>query len=124
MSKKLLFFIDGGGFDDFSYLFIELGFKVDFETSQRHAVKLAKQNRYDVVVAEFSYNPEFRDRVSNIESLLATLTSHSPNAKIIILFDPINHPQLSQLAKRYHLDHSLPFPVLEPTLRACFKNCE
>ncbi|VVM27763.1 hypothetical protein BSPWISOXPB_8612 [uncultured Gammaproteobacteria bacterium] len=55
-----------------------MGFEVNFEDSQRKAVKLAKKNQYDVLVAEFSYNPEFRDRVSNIESLLATLESHSP----------------------------------------------
>jgi hypothetical protein len=54
---NLLFFIDEGGFDDFTPLFVELGFTVDFENSQRKAVKLAKKNQYQVLVAEFSHNP-------------------------------------------------------------------
>ncbi len=108
---NLLFFIDEGGFDDFTPLFVELGFTVDFENSQRKAVKLAKKNQYQVLVAEFSHNPEFRDRVSNIESLLATLESHSPKVKIIVLYDKINQPQLNQLMQRYRMDATLTFPV-------------
>lgn len=117
MSKRLLFFVDEGGFDDFTPLFQRLGFAVDFEDSQRRAVKLAKKNQYAVLVAEFSHNPEFRDRVSNIESLLATLEGHSPEAKIIILYDEINQPQLNQLKVRYKMDEALTFPVQEEKLQ-------
>ncbi|MBT4122952.1 MAG: hypothetical protein HOE35_03370, partial [Candidatus Ruthia sp.] len=115
MDKRLLFFVDEGGFDDFTPLFVGLGFRVDFEDSQRKAVKLAKKNSYQVLVAEFSHNPEFRDRVSNIESLLATLESHSPEVKIIILYDKVNQPQLDQLKQRYRMDVTLAFPVDEKT---------
>ncbi len=117
MNKKLLFFVDEGGFEDFRPLFVSLGFDVDFEDSQRKAVKLAKKNTYQVLVAEFSYNPEFRDRVSNIESLLATLESHSPGVKIIILYDKINQPQLDQLKQRYRMDTTLTFPVDQKTIK-------
>ncbi len=117
MNKRLLFFVDEGGFDDFTPLFLSMGFEVDFEDSQRKAVKLAKKNQYDVLVAEFSYNPEFRDRVSNIESLLATLESHSPKVKIIVLYDTINQPQLSQLKQRYRMDAVLAFPIDEQTIK-------
>lgn len=119
MNKHLLFFVDEGGFDDFTPLFQQLGFIVDFEDSQRRAVKLAKKNQYDVLVAEFSHNPEFRDRVSNIESLLATLEGHSPKAKIIILYDIINQSQLDQLKARYKLDETLAFPIQEAQLQSC-----
>ncbi|KAA0443095.1 MAG: hypothetical protein FXV79_04740 [Candidatus Thioglobus sp.] len=117
--KRLLFFVDEGGFDDFRELFQQLGFAVDFEDSQRKAVKLAKQNQYDALVAEFSYNPEFRDRVSNIESLLATLQKHSPTAKIVILYDSINQPQLEQLKARYKTDSTLALPVTKKQLQNC-----
>jgi len=119
MDRQLLFFVDEGGFDDFTPLFVNLGFNVDFEDSQRKAVKLAKKNKYQVLVAEFSHNPEFRDRVSNIESLLATLESHSPEVKIIILYDEINQPQLDQLKQRYRMDVTLTFPVDEKTIKDC-----
>jgi len=111
VSKKLLFFVDEGGFEDFTPLFVEYGFLVDFEDSQRKATKLAKKNSYQVLVAEFSHNPEFRDRVSNIESLLATLEGRSPEAKIIILYDELNQPQLEQLKARYRIDATLKFPI-------------
>ncbi len=111
MSQKLLFFVDEGGFEDYTPLFIEQGFAVDFEDSQRRATKLAKKNVYQVLVAEFSHNPEFRDRVSNIESLLATLEGNSPDAKIVILYDELNQPQLDQLKARYRMDVTLSFPI-------------
>ncbi len=110
-ANRLLFFVDEGGFPDFSELFIELGYQVDFETNPRKAIKLAKKNTYTTIVAEFSYNPEFRDRVSNIESLLATLESNSPDAKIIVLFDMINKIQLKQFSKRYKIHHTLALPI-------------
>ena len=117
--NRLLFFVDEGGFDDYTPLFVSMGFEVDFEDSQRKAVKLAKKNQYQVLVAEFSYNPEFRDRVSNIESLLATLEGHSPEVKIIVLYDEINQIQLNQLKQRYRMDHVLTFPINEKTITTC-----
>lgn len=118
-NNKLLFFVDEGGFDDYTPLFIEQGFTVDFEQSQRKAVKLAKKNIYAVLVAQFSYNPEFRDRVSNIESLLATFETHSVDAKIVILFDDLYQPQLNQLKARYRTDCTLTFPIDTQLLRDC-----
>ena len=119
MSQRLLFFVDEGGFEDFTPVFLNLGFEVDFEDSQRKAVKLAKKNTYQVLVAEFSFNPEFRDRVSNIESLLATFESHSPNAKVIVLYDEIDQMQFNQLKQRYQIDHALSFPVEQSTIESC-----
>lgn len=117
MNKQLLFFVDEGGFDDFTPLFLSMGFDVDFEDSQRKAVQLAKKNRYDILVAEFSYNPEFCDRVSNIESLLATLENHSPKVKIIVLYDEINQAQLDQLKQRYRVDAVFSFPIDEQMIK-------
>lgn len=111
MTNKLLFFVGEGGFDDFTPLFQSLGYEVDFEDTQRKAVKLAKKHTYQAVVAEFNYNAEFRDRVSNIESLLATLESHSPTARIVVLYDEINQGQLDQLKQRYRIDYAFAFPI-------------
>jgi len=70
-----------------------------------------------VVVAEFSYNPEFRDRVSNIESILASLQNKSPNAKIIVLFDEISIDKLEQFRKRYKVDVALKFPISDEEIK-------
>jgi HJR/Mrr/RecB family endonuclease len=110
---RALFFIDFGGFDDFTKVLTDFGFSVDKETNPRKATKLAKNTHYDLVLAEFHYNPEFRDRVSNTESILATLQHKSPNAKIILLYDTIFADKLAQLKKRYKIDKVLSFPVSE-----------
>ncbi|SFV69374.1 hypothetical protein MNB_SUP05-5-134 [hydrothermal vent metagenome] len=117
-NNKLLFFIDEGGFEDPSDLFIELGYEITIETNPRKATKLAKINQYDVLIAEFSYNPEFRDRVSNIESLLATLENSNPKIKVIVLFDEIYLPQLTQFKKRYRIDNTLTIPFAKQQLKA------
>jgi hypothetical protein len=59
MRKRLLFFVDEGGFDDFTPLFLSMGFEVNFEDSQRKAVKLAKKNQTYVqkYTTQFSPNP-------------------------------------------------------------------
>jgi hypothetical protein len=120
-NNKLLFFVDEGGFEDFTPMFVKMGFMVDFEDSQRKAIKLAKKNVYQTVVAEFSYNPEFRDRVSNIESLLATLEAHSPTANIVVLYDELNQAQFKQLKARYHIGCSLKFPVDKLVLKGALQ---
>jgi hypothetical protein len=38
MHKRLLFFVDEGGFDDFTPLFLSMGVEVNFEDSQRKAI--------------------------------------------------------------------------------------
>ncbi len=91
----------------------DFGFEVDREHTPRKAVKLANIHTYDLVLAEFHYNPEFRDRVSNIESVLATLQHKSPDAKIILLYDSIITDKLEQFQKRYKVDKTLTFPVHE-----------
>ena len=120
--NNLLFFIDDGGFEDPSPLFKELGYEITIENNPRKVNKLAKNNHYEVLVAQFSYNPEFRDRVSNIESLLATLEQTNPNIKTIILFDEINKPQLEQLIKRYRLDYLLNIPFSKQELQKYLKH--
>jgi hypothetical protein len=96
MNKQLLFFVDEGGFDDFTPLFLSMGFDVDFEDSQRKAVQLAKKNRYDILVAEFSYNPEFHTqqssrRVNPALALLGQGLNKSPIGGKLTL---ANHPYL------------------------------
>ena len=122
INNRLLFFVDEGGFEDFTPLFLELGYQVDLETNPRKAVKLAKGNNYTTLVVKFSYNPEFRDRVSNIESLLATAQGKSPQATIIILFDLINQPQLTQFLKRYPADYHFALPIKKEQLIQALKD--
>ena len=52
-------------------LYKELGFEVATEWRVRKAVSLVRKMKPDVIVADFYFQSDFRDRLSNLESLLA-----------------------------------------------------
>ena len=70
---SLLTIIELGGYPDFSELYRELGFVVHYVNSQRKARVWLKKNTPDVIVAEFNFQSDFRDRISNLETLMAWL---------------------------------------------------
>ena len=79
--KKLLSVIELGGYEDFSSLYQELGYEVTQEITTRKAISRLKRTSYDVVVAEFNYQHTFRDRLSNLESIIACLLYTSPSPR-------------------------------------------
>ena len=76
MSAKrpsLLAIVELGGYPNFTSLYARLGFEVEFVNSQRRAQAKLKKSVPDVIVAEFNFQSDFRDRTSNLESLMARL---------------------------------------------------
>ena len=49
----------------------------------RNGLKLIKKEVLDVIVSEFNFKTDFRDRSSNLESLMAVLQPHS-HVKIVV----------------------------------------
>ena len=73
-----------------------------------------------VVVAEFNFQSDFRDRTSSLESLLAVVQRH-PRIKIIVFYEPeVNH-QLDKLRARFNLFETLAFPIQTDQLRECIE---
>jgi DNA-binding NarL/FixJ family response regulator len=93
-----------------------LGFQVQTEFAVRKAIAWLRKHRPKVVVADFYFQPDFRDRVSNLESLLATLQS-MPEVKTIVLYDPAHQVALDKVRQRFHIDAALPVPVQDEALR-------
>ena len=62
----------------------------------RKAITWLRKNRPAVVVADFYFQPDFRDRVSNLESLLATVQS-MPAVKTLVLYDPAHQAALDKV---------------------------
>ncbi len=93
-----------------------LGFHVQNEFAVRKAIAWLRKNRPEVVVADFYFQPDFRDRVSNLESLLATLQS-MPEVKIVVLYDPAHQSALDKVKQRFRIDAALPVPVQDEVLR-------
>ena len=119
--RELLALVELGGYPNFVPLYRRMGFRVEMVNSVRKAQSWLKSHRPSVVVAEFYADPQFRDRVSNLESLLATLQRYGSEAKIIVFLDAPYLPHLEKVRTRYTVDGVLTFPVDEASLERVFE---
>ncbi|NTV96145.1 MAG: hypothetical protein HGA75_12135 [Thiobacillus sp.] len=93
-----------------------VGYAVQSEFMVRKAITWLRKNKPRVVAADFYYQPDFRDRVSNLESLLATLQG-MPEVKVVVYYDPIHQDALDKVGQRFRIDAALPVPVSDDRLR-------
>ncbi len=115
----LLSIVELGGYPDYAPLYRRLGFEVEQVTSMRKALALLKKRSPQVVVAEFNFQSDFRDRSSSLESLLATLQSRAPDARMVVFYEEeYEGPFRERLASRWPIHAALPFPVDETRLEA------
>jgi hypothetical protein len=70
----------------------------------------------DVIVAEFNFQSDFRDRTSSLESLLAVV-QQLPNTRVIVFYEEHFRPQFDKLRERLPIHHALRFPIDEQELR-------
>lgn len=89
----------------------------------RKALGWLKKACPEVVVAEFNFDPTFRDRLSNVESLLATLQRQKCQAKVILLVEPERRPQLNEVLKRYQVQGIVELPLADGALEAALSDC-
>ncbi len=113
----LLSIIEFGGYPDFSPLYKRLGYDIVVESSMRKVLKRLKKETPAVVVAEFNFQSDFRDRTSSLESLMS-LIERMPNTRTVIFFDPEYIHQLARLEEQYSFDCTLTFPIDEAKLEA------
>jgi hypothetical protein len=116
--KLLLSIIELGGYPNFAPLYRELGYEVVVETRMRKAISFLKQRTPDVIVAEFNFQSDFRDRTSSLESLLAVV-QRRPEIRVIVFYEREYLPQFQVLRARLPVHHALAFPVDEAGVRAC-----
>lgn len=98
-------------------LYQQLGFSVVIEYSERKAISLIKKNPPDVIVADFFHQSDFRDRLSNLESLLAS-AQRTPTTRILVFYDPAHQVMLDKVRQRMRIDVTLTLPVNEAELAA------
>lgn len=96
-------------------LYQSIGYHVVTEYSERRAISLIKKAPPDVIVADFFHQPDFRDRLSNLESLLAT-AQRTPATRILVFYEPAHENVLDQVRQRLRIDAALPLPVQETEL--------
>ena len=118
--KQLLSIIELGGYPNFTPLYEELGYEVEVATRMRKALGVLKNRQPDVIVAEFNFQSDFRDRTSSLESLLAVV-QRFPATRVIVFYEKEFTPQFDKLRARLPVHHALTFPVDASALRACLQ---
>ncbi|MFN2309235.1 MAG: hypothetical protein ABR553_05800 [Gammaproteobacteria bacterium] len=111
----LLSIVELGGYPNFAPLYAQLGCRVMVENSMRKALAAVKQHEPRVVVAEFNFQSDFRDRTSSLESLMAVV-QRLPETRVIVFYEPEHAAQLGRLQARFPLFRVMAYPIVEASL--------
>lgn len=116
----LLSIIEFGGYPDFTPLYEAAGFQVFTTDSVRKAVKLIRQHKPVVMVAEFNFQSDFRDRTSSLETLLSS-TQGVTDVSMIIFYEEEYQLQYQRFLQSFDVSASLVFPIDEALLSAALQ---
>jgi DNA-binding NarL/FixJ family response regulator len=120
-SRPLLLMVNAFiGTASFKSIYQQLGYNVVTEWSERKAISLVRKTPPAVVVADFYHQTDFRDRLSNLESLLAT-TQSSPQTRVLVFYEPAHQAILDKVRQRLRVDVALALPVEDEALRTVLK---
>jgi hypothetical protein len=119
--RKLLSIIEMGGYPNFTPLYTAAGFDVVVKNSMRKAIVYLKKERPEVIVAEFNFQSDFRDRTSSLESLMA-VAQRLPGTRVIVFYEREFRAQFERLRARFPIYESLPFPIQENRLKECLSS--
>ena len=116
-APRLLGIVELGGYPNLMPLYRRLGFDAELVASQRKAQAALKKRLPDVIVAEYNFQSDFRDRSSNLETLMARLQRH-PEVKVICFYQPEHQQKLAGMRARFPLFETIPFPVDQDRVEA------
>lgn len=115
-ARRLLAIIELGGYPDFAPLYRELGFAIEICTSMRKALASIKRQPPDVIVCEFNFQSDFRDRTSSLESMIA-LVQRDSGIRTLVIMEPGHRKQFGRIKGRYDFHAALELPVTEAQMR-------
>lgn len=115
--KKLLSVIEFIEHAQYPAIYKALGFDVTTEWQVRKAVSLVRKLKPDVIVADFYFQSDFRDRLSNLESLLAA-TQLLTDFRVLVFYEPANESALTRVRERMRIDAALPMPATEESIKS------
>jgi DNA-binding NtrC family response regulator len=119
-NSHLLAIIELGGYPNLAPLYKRLGFETELVSSQRKAQAYLKRQIPDVIVAEYNFQSDFRDRTSNLETLMARLQKH-PHVKVICFYQSEYQHKLDDLTSRFSVFEAIPFPVEPARVEAALR---
>ncbi|QMU62253.1 MAG: hypothetical protein GKR92_11330 [Gammaproteobacteria bacterium] len=115
--KSLLSIIELGGYPDLSPLYKRHGYEPIVVYSMRKALTALKKVKPVVVVAEFNYQSDFRDRTSSLESLIA-IAQRNLDIKLIVFYEKEFLHQFEKLKERYSFHATFAYPIIEEAIEA------
>jgi len=121
---SLISIIEIGGYPDFSPLYSEMGYDTISVKSVRKALSSMKKQSPAVLVAEFNFQSDFRDRTSSLESILATIQGQHPQCKVIVLYEQEYAHAFERLQAQYRIDQALCFPVTSEHMRCALESID
>ena len=113
----LVSIVELGGYPNFAPLYERLGFQVLVENSMRKALAMVKKRQPRVVVAEFNFQSDFRDRTSSLESLMSVV-QRLPQTRVIVFYEKDYAHQLAKLQAIAPLYKVMAYPIAEEALTA------
>lgn len=116
-TKTLLALVEFLGHAQLRSVYEQLGYDVHLEFTARKAISWLRKGQPDVIVADFYHQPDFRDRVSNLESLMASAQGLAVKPRILIFHDPGHAEALAKMQQRFHVDVAFTTPVDQTLLR-------
>ena len=118
--KLLLSIIELGGYPNFTPLYESLGYEVTVATRMRKALGFLKKSQPDVIVAEFNFQSDFRDRTSSLETILSS-TQGIIDSKMIVFYEQEYQHQYARFLERFDVFSSLVFPIDETELECVLR---
>lgn len=113
---RLLSIIELGGYPNLMPLYQSLGYTVDVVNSQRKARSYLKKTVPDVIVAEYNAQSDFRDRSSNLETLMAILQKQ-PQIRLLVFYLPEHAERFEKFRALHRVDEAVAFPVTPEKVR-------
>ncbi len=119
----LLSIIEFGGYPDFSALYRNNGYDVISTDSVRKAVKLIRKHKPAVIVAEFNFQSDFRDRTSSLETVFSSLQGVA-DANVVVFYEKEYRHQFDRLLNQFRVFEALEFPIDEERLAKAVRNAK
>jgi hypothetical protein len=117
---RLLSIVELGGYPNLLPLYQSLGYTVDVVNSQRKARSYLKKNVPDLIVAEYNAQSDFRDRSSNLETLMAILQK-LPQVKLLVFYLPEHGDRFETFRAAHPVDAAIAFPITQDQVRTAIE---
>ncbi len=112
----LLSIVELGGYPDYTAVYESFGYQVVKTESVRKAIKLIRQHKPQVMVAEFNFQSDFRDRTSSLETLISS-TQGVTDVSMVVFYEKETEPHYQLFLQSFNVASSLTFPIDEAKLK-------